>query len=131
MKKENIEFLTLAEAIEIHKNQLDLYGGESGIRDYNLLNSAIYFPQSTFDSHFLLENLFDMAAAYIYHISENHPFIDGNKRTALVCGLVFLDFNGIEIDDPDGLLYKMMMKAASGKSNKEKISGMLKRFSVG
>jgi death-on-curing protein len=130
MKKENIDFLTLAEAIEIHKNQIDLYGGESGLRDYNLLSSAIYFPQSTFDNQLLHKSLFDMAAAYIYHISENHPFIDGNKRTALVCGLVFLDFNGIEIDDPHGQLYKMMMKVASGKSNKNEISDTLKKLSI-
>ncbi|PKL14971.1 MAG: type II toxin-antitoxin system death-on-curing family toxin, partial [Spirochaetae bacterium HGW-Spirochaetae-5] len=128
MKKESVHFLTLAEAIEIHKNQIELYGGDYGVRDYNLLNSAIYFPQSTFDSTFLLENLFDMAAAYIYHISQNHPFIDGNKRAALVSGLVFLDFNGIEINDPDGLLYKMMMKVAEGRSSKDDISEILKKL---
>jgi len=130
MKNESVHFLTLAEAIEIHTNQIELYGGEYGIRDYNLLNSAIYFPQSTFDSSFLLENLFDMAAAYIYHISQNHPFIDGNKRAALVCGLVFLDFNGVEINDPDGLLYKMMMKVAGGRSSKDDISEILKKLSI-
>lgn len=129
MKNDKIEFLTLAEAVEIHKNQIELYGGESGIRDYNLLNSAIYFPQSTFNSQFLHDNLFDMAAAYIYHICQNHPFIDGNKRTALVCGLVFLDLNGIEIDDHLGSLYKMMMKIAGGKGNKDEIAGILKKLS--
>ena len=130
MKKESILFLTLAEAVEIHKNQIELYGGDDGIRDYNLLNSAIYFPQSTFNSRFLHENLFDMAAAYIYHICQNHPFIDGNKRTALVCGLVFLDFNGIEINDPDKLLFKMMMKVAGSRSSKDEISEILKKLSI-
>lgn len=130
MKKKEIEFLTLAEAVEIHKNQIELYGGETGIRDFNLLNSAVYFPQTTFGGEFLHENLFDMAAAYIYHISQNHPFIDGNKRTALVCGLVFLDFNGIEIDDPSGLLYRMMMKVAAGKSSKNEISVILKKLYI-
>lgn len=130
MKKREIEFLTLAEAVEIHKNQIELYGGETGIRDFSLLNSAVYFPQTTFEGEFLHSNLFDMAAAYIYHISQNHPFIDGNKRAALVCGLVFLDFNGIEIYDPSGLLYRMMMKVASGKSNKKEISGLLKKLSI-
>lgn len=130
MKKDKIEFLTMAEAVEIHKNQIELYGGESGIRDYNLLNSAIYFPQSTFDSRFLYDNLYDMAAAYIYHIYQNHPFVDGNKRTALVCGLVFLDLNGIEIDDPSGSLYKMMMRVAGGKCSKDEITVILKKLSI-
>lgn len=130
MKKAEIEFLTLAEVVEIHKNQIELYGGETGIRDFNLLNSAIYFPQSTFDGEFLNLNLFDMAAAYIFHISQNHPFVDGNKRTALVCGLVFLDFNGIEIDDPSELLYKMMIKVAKGISNKKEISDILIKLST-
>ncbi len=129
MKKDKIEFLTMAEAVEIHKNQIELYGGESGIRDYNLLNSAIYFPQSTFDCRFLHDNLYDMAAAYIYHICQNHPFVDGNKRTAFVCGLVFLDLNGIEIDDPSGSLYKMMIKVTEGKCNKNEITVILKKLS--
>lgn len=126
MKKNRIEFLTLAEVIEIHKNQVTLYGGDPGIRDFNLLNSAIYIPQSTFDGNFLHADLFNMAAAYIYHVCQNHPFIDGNKRTALACGLIFLDFNSIEIDDPSGTLYRMMIKTAEGKMNKNEIAEILK-----
>lgn len=130
MSSEEIEFLTLAEAVEIHRNQVQLYGGDPGIRDYNLLSSALYIAESTFDGNLLHEDLFHMAAAYIFHLCQNHPFIDGNKRTALVCGLVFLDFNGIEIDDPSGALYKMMMKVASGRCSKDEIAGILRRLSV-
>ncbi|HRX49660.1 MAG TPA: type II toxin-antitoxin system death-on-curing family toxin [Spirochaetota bacterium] len=128
MKKDYIDFLTLAEVVEIHKNQIALYGGEQGIRDYNLLSSAIYIPQSTFDGKYLHGSLFDMAGAYLFHICQNHPFIDGNKRTALVCALVFLDFNGINIDDPDGKLYKLVMKVASGKETKNRISEVLQNL---
>jgi len=130
MSSDEIEFLTLAEAVEIHRNQVQLYGGDPGIRDYNLLSSALYIAESTFDGNLLHEDLFHMAAAYIFHLCQNHPFIDGNKRTALVCGLVFLDFNGIEIDDPSGALYKMMMKVASGRCSKDEIAGILRRLSV-
>jgi len=130
MSSDEIEFLTLAEAVEIHRNQVQLYGGDPGIRDYNLLSSALYIAESTFDGNLLHEDLFHMAAAYIFHLCQNHPFIDGNKRTALVCGLVFLDFNGIEIDDPSGGLYKMMMKVASGRCSKDEIAGILRRLSV-
>lgn len=130
MSSDEIEFLTLAEAVEIHRNQVQLYGGDPGIRDYNLLSSALYIAESTFDGNLLHEDLFHMAAAYIFHLCQNHPFIDGNKRTALVCGLVFLDFNGIAIDDPSGALYKMMMKVASGRCSKDEIAGILRRLSV-
>lgn len=130
MKRGEIEFLTLAEVVEIHKNQVELYGGNHLIRDFNLLNSAIYFPQSTFDGNLLHTDIYGMAASYIYHICQNHPFLDGNKRTALVCGLIFLDLNESEIDDPSGLLYRMMMKVASGRCSKNEIAETLKSLSV-
>lgn len=126
----NIEFLTLAEIIEIHKNQIELYGGTSGIRDFSLLSSAISIPKSTFDGDYLHHDLAEMAAAYIYHLCQNHPFIDGNKRVALVSGLVFLDFNNIIIEDPHRELYRLMMNVASGKNNKNDISLFLRKLSV-
>jgi death-on-curing protein len=130
MKNKEIEFLTLAEIIEIHKNQLSNYGGEEGIRDISLLSSAIAMPKSTFEGNYLHKDLFEMAAAYVYHISQNHPFVDGNKRTALVSGLIFLDFNNIYLDDPKEELYKMMMNTASGKMNKNKIAEILRNLKV-
>lgn len=129
MTDQDIIFLTLAEIIDIHHNQIELYGGIDGIRDISLLSSAISIPQSTFDGYFLHDDLFEMAAAYIYHLCQNHPFVDGNKRVALVAGLVFLDFNGIDIDDPDEKLYAMMIRVASGKGDKEYIADTLKNLS--
>ncbi len=130
MKNREIEFLTLAEIIEIHKNQISNYGGEEGIRDISLLSSAIAMPKSTFEGNYLHKDLFEMAAAYIYHISQNHPFVDGNKRAALVSGLIFLDFNNIHINDPGEELYKMMMNTASGKMNKNRIAEILRTLKV-
>ncbi len=126
----DIEFLTLVEIIEIHKNQIELYGGSSGIRDLSLLSAAISIPKSTFNGKYLYVDLFDMAAAYIYHLCQNHPFVDGNKRVALVSGLVFLDFNNISIEDPGQELYRLMMNVASGKSGKKEISTVLRKLSV-
>jgi len=125
-----IDFLTLAEIIEIHSNQIELYGGAFGVRDISLLSSAISIPKSTFDGKYLYIDLYEMAAAYIYHICQNHPFIDGNKRVALVSGLVFLEFNNIIIDDPNQELYTMMMNVSSGKCKKETISNVLRNLSV-
>jgi len=77
MKK--LTFLSLAEALEIHQDQLSQYGGEQGIRDIGLLKSALSMPSATFGSEFLHTSIHEMAAAYIFHIVKNHPFVDGNK----------------------------------------------------
>ena len=130
MKELSPIFLTLAEIIAIHQNQIELYGGQPGIRDISLLSSAISMPESTFDGDYLHDNLFKMAAAYAFHICQNHPFIDGNKRVALVAALIFLDINGIEIDDPHGDLYKLMLGVASGKKNKENIVEIFKKLTI-
>ena len=127
MKKEP-EFLTLSELIEIHNDQIANYGGEPGVRDINLLSSALAVPQSTYDGTFLHKDLFEMAAAYAYHICQNHPFVDGNKRVALVAALVFLDFNGIDIDDPDDELYPMMMGVAQGKKDKKTLAALFRKL---
>lgn len=70
-----------------------------------------------------------MAAAYAYHICQNHPFTDGNKRAALVCSLIFLDFNEIEIDDPNEVLYAAMMDIASGEMKRGEFALILKKLS--
>src|SRR4030042_2581970 len=129
MRKSQPEFLTLAEVIAIHQDQINNYGGESGIRDLLLLNSAIAVPQSTFDRKFLHEDLFDMAAAYAYHICQNHPFIDGNKRVALVSALVFLDLNDIDINDLNNYLYNAMMDITSGKMSKKDLANIFRKLS--
>jgi len=124
MKK--ITFLTLAEVVEIHMDQIKRYGGRAGIRDIGLLSSAVSLPQATFRGQLLHKDIHHIAAAYAFHISQNHPFIDGNKRTALASALVFLELNGISISDPEGTLYDAMMKLASGKLSKEEFAEILK-----
>jgi death-on-curing protein len=121
-------FLSVAEFLAIHKNQVELYGGEKTVRDLSLLTSAIAIPESIFEGQYLHKDIFEMAAAYAYHICMNHPFIHGNKRTGLVAALVFLDFNGIWIDDPEGILYETMKSIASGKKQKEYLADILRKF---
>ncbi len=128
MTSKLIDFITLAEVIEIHKNQISLYGGQEGIRDINLLSSALALPKSTFDGEYLHKNIYEMAAAYAYHICPNHPFIDGNKRVALVTALVFLEFNGIDINDPKGLLYDAMMNISKGEVGKKQIEEIFRKL---
>lgn len=86
-----IYFLSLEDVLEIHADQIQRYGGKMGIRDQKLLLSAIAQPSSKFDGKYLHKSLHKKAAAYLFHICMNHPFIDGNKRVALVSMLVFLD----------------------------------------
>lgn len=128
MKNGKIQFITLAEVIAIHENQVGLYGGEQGIRDITLLTSALALPESTYNQDYLHTDLFEMAAAYTFHICQNHPFIDGNKRTALVTGLLFLEFNGIIIEDPEGILYDVIMNIAKGEKNKSYLTGIYKNL---
>lgn len=119
-------FLTVAEVLGIHREQLDAYGGIHGIRDQTLLESAVMTPQASFGGEYLHSDIFEMAAAYAFHIAENQPFLDGNKRTALVSGLAFLDLNGIVIIDPDGLLYNMLIDIANRKADKQDMAELLR-----
>jgi len=98
-----IRFLTLSEVLLILEDQIRNYGGAYGIRDMNLLSSAIHVPESTFGGKYLHETVPAMAAAYAYHLCQNHPFIDGNKRVALASSLVFLDINGYDFSCEDDI----------------------------
>ena len=75
------DFLTLDEVLEIHRDQIERYGGAAGIRDLGLLQSALAQPSATFGGQYLHADLHEMAAAYLYHLVQNHPFLDGNKST--------------------------------------------------
>ena len=88
------DFLTLEEVLEIHDDQINRYGGASGIRDFGLLESALAQPQTIFGGSLLHTDLFEMAAAYFFHIIQNHPFMDGNKRVGAVTGLEGIDKRG-------------------------------------
>lgn len=126
---EEPQFLTLAEVLEIHQDQIARYGGRSGVRDLQALLSALAVPQATFDGNYLHADLFEMAAAYAFHLCRNHPFVDGNKRTALACALVFLEMNGMSVDDPDGVLYGAMLRLAAGTFGKGEFAQLLRRLS--
>ncbi|MCD6498056.1 MAG: type II toxin-antitoxin system death-on-curing family toxin [Deltaproteobacteria bacterium] len=119
------EFLSVEDVIEIHELQLARYGGADGLRDQGLLESALAQPQTSFGGTFVHEDLFAMAAAYLFHIVRNHAFVDGNKRTGLLSALVFLDINGISIEQGSEALYDLTMEVAQGKSDKETIAATL------
>src|SRR4030042_4319775 len=111
---EDIDFLTLAEVVEIHTDQSKRDGGSDGVRDMSLLSSAAAMPYASFSGSFLHADIYEMAAAYAFHICRNHPFVDGNKRTALAAALVFLAMNRITLLDEAGKFYNAVMSIASG-----------------
>ncbi|MBI2093926.1 MAG: type II toxin-antitoxin system death-on-curing family toxin [Candidatus Omnitrophica bacterium] len=123
-------FLTLAEVVEVHADQIQRYGGQGGVRDFGLLESAMAQPEASFAGQWLHGGLYDMASAYAYHLCQNHPFIDGNKRTALACALVFLELNGLGVGDPEGLLKKAMLQMASGKMSKVAFAQLLRSLPI-
>ena len=94
---EEPSFLALEDVLEIHAAQLARYGGQDGIRDRGLLLSAMAQPEMSFAGEFLHGDLFAMAAAYVFHIAENQPFIDGNECTAFQAADVFLMLNGFDL----------------------------------
>ena len=92
--------LDVEAVLAIHSEVLAAHGGRAGIRSRALLESAIAAPQATFGGEPLLADEIEMAAAYLYYLCSNHPFVDGNKRTALAACLVFLQANGL-LRNPD------------------------------
>ena len=121
MKHEPL-FLTFAEIIEIHDYQIEHFGGGEGLRDIELLKSAIGMPSATFGGEYLHPTVIEMAAAYLYHLVENHPFVDGNKRVGAMASLIFLDLNGYDFDASDTEFTDIVVKVASGKILKAEIS---------
>ena len=87
-------FLSLEEVIALHNLQLERFGGLGGIRDTGLLESALAMPQAGFGDQYAHADLFEMAAAYLFHLCKNHPFADGNKRVGFHSAYVFLKLNG-------------------------------------
>lgn len=109
--------------------QLESYGGATGIRDRGLLESAVMMPQASFGGEFVHKGVFEMAAAYAFHIAENQPFVDGNKRTALASALVFLDWHDIEINDPQEELYSAMIGLAQKTLDKAGLATLFQKLS--
>jgi death-on-curing protein len=124
----HIRFLTMAEVLMIYADQMRRYGGDYGIRDPGLLSSALAMPESRFNGTYLHSTIIEMAAAYAFHICQNHPFIDGNKRSALATALVFLSINNIEIEDPQEKLYEGMMAVASGDWKKQQLCALFEEL---
>lgn len=121
-------FLSLAEVIAVHTDQIGRYGGQDGVRDLGLLESALAQPEASFAGEWLHGDVYAMASAYAFHLCQNHSFIDGNKRTALACALIFLELNGFSVRDPAGSLRGAMLQVASGHMDKPAFGRLLRQL---
>ncbi|WP_309894222.1 type II toxin-antitoxin system death-on-curing family toxin [Archangium sp.] len=122
------DFLTLEDVLDIHTQQLARFGGGEGMRDRGLLESALAQPQATFGGEYVHPSLWEMAAAYLFHIVSNHPFIDGNKRVGLLAALVFLELNGTTLTQGSEELYELTMAVAAGSMTKAEVTAALMRI---
>lgn len=122
-------FLTLDEVIEIHRDMIERYGGSTGIRDQGLLESAVAMPQAGFGDQYLHSSLFEMAAAYLFHIVKNHPFVDGNKRTGAMAAFTYLKLNNVTLNARESKFERVVREVAEGAMGKEKIAEFFRKSS--
>jgi death-on-curing protein len=117
-----ITFLTLVQVLAIHEDQIARYGGDATVRDAALLQSAVAMPQAGFAAQHLHAFPHEMAAAYLYHIAQNHPFVDGNKRTGLATALMFLELNDCRFNAPKQDVENLVLAVAQGKLEKSAVA---------
>lgn len=125
-----VQFIPDDLVVSIHADLLQRYGGRPGLRDRNLLESALAQPKMTVGGKLLHKTIFEKAAAYGYHICRNHPFIDGNKRVAFILMDIFLQKNGWEFVAPEEEAYSIMMDLAPGKLTKARLVSWVKEHSA-
>lgn len=120
MKK--IKFLTVNQILEVHDEQIELFGGMHGVRDKGLLESAVMMPQAAFGDEYLSGDIFGMAATYAFGIIKNHAFVDGNKRTGITSAVSFLMFNGIDLKLTQEEFFDIAIAIATSKLSTEQLA---------
>lgn len=119
------KFLTEVDVLKVHNRQIERFGGTSGVRDEGLLESALAQPQATFGGEFLHATIYEQAAAYLYHLAMNHPFVDGNKRTAFAVMDTFLRVNGYTLILTNVDAYDLVLQVANGAIDKATLTTRL------
>ena len=121
-------FIPLQKALEIHERQVRLYGGDAAVRDMGLLESALSVPASGFGGEYFHAFPFGMAAAYLFHIVKDHPFVDGNKRTGAVTALAFLAVNGYCLEADESDLECTVLSVAAGGTQKAEVARFFAKY---
>ena len=125
---DNCFHITVEIVREIHAEAIARFGGSDGVRDLALLESAVAAPQASFGGKSPYRDLAEVAAAYLYYLCKNHPFIDGNKRASLGACIVFLRLNGIEpkADGPEW--EELVLAIAAGALDRDGVTARLREF---
>lgn len=118
-------FLSISQVLDIHQDEINSFGGTSGVRDEGLLDSALAQPQATFGGELLHPTIHEQAAAYLYHLAMNHPFIDGNKRTAFAVMDTFITLNGYSLNLSQDQAYNLVIQVVQKEISKEELSAFL------
>lgn len=121
-----MKYLTLQNVLQIHDEMIEKYGGLKGVRDMNLIESAIEMPKARAFGEDLHPTIHDKAAAYLYHIAKNHPFFDANKRTSAACALIFLAMNDHDLNISPNSYEELVIEVAKGNVNKKQIADFFK-----
>jgi death-on-curing protein len=122
-------FLTIQQVERIHENQIETLGGKPGTRDKGLLESAVAQAKAGVAGNYLHKDLYEMSAAYLFHIAQNQAFYDGNKRTAFLAAYIFLYMNGILLETTQNEAHELMQKVAAKKATKIQAANFLRKFS--
>lgn len=122
------DFLDIDDVLDLHGRLIERYGGLGGLRDEGLLQSAVAQPQATFGGQYVHGTVVEMAAAYLFHLVANHPFVDGNERVGLLAALVFLETNGYTADGLTEELYELTVAVAAGRLRKPEVVSWLARL---
>jgi len=120
--------LTIEIVREIHDEAVKIFGGLHGIRDEALLASAVFAPQSSFGGKSPYVDLIEVAAAYLFYLGRNHPFLDENKRTAMAAAVVFLRLNGFDPAADGDDWQRLVLDVASGKIDREQTTRRLRKL---
>jgi death on curing protein len=116
--------------LNIHSRQIEKFGGSLGIRDLGLLDSALAQPRATFAGMFLHSTVPAQAAAYLYHLAMNHPFLDGNKRTAFAAMDTFLRLNGYQLALNDDQAYDLVLQVVTSELDKDALINWLAKVAI-
>ncbi len=123
-------FLTEEQVVSLNLRAITKHGGTHGVLDPGLLSSAVAMPQATFEGRYLHDSIAAMAGAYLYHICQAHAFHDGNKRTAVLAAVVFLDLNGYDLEVDDHTFEELVVSVATRRAGKDRVTAFIEGHMV-
>src|SRR5260221_13961909 len=121
------KFVTVAMVQLTHEDQIQKYGSSLGLREMCFLESAVAMPQAGSGGQYFHTDIFEMAAAYLFHLAKNHPFVDGNKRAAAMAAYAFLGLNGIEVTASDTIFRDLVLAVAEGNATKSAVAELFRK----